>query len=280
MSAAVLTESRLSLGGILISEWIKLRTLRSSEWCLLVFAVLTIGAATLISLVLTGLEHTGFDTATANYNWFTASTVAVGFGVLVVGVLGSLVITGEYGTGMIRSSVTAVPRRLPVLFAKAAVIGVATFVAALVSLVLAALASAAILSGAGYPVDIADGQVWVSITANAGYLALVAVLAVGVGAVIRVSAGAIATVLGLILVVPTVFQLIGGLTQQTWPINVAAFLPSSLGGRMAAFPGIEGIVIGDNPYLVLEPWQAALAMVAWAAVALAGGALLLARRDV
>jgi ABC-2 type transport system permease protein len=107
------------------------------------------------------------------------------------------------------------------------------------------------------------------------------VVSVGVGTILRNSAGSIAAVLGLLLVVPTVFQLIGGLLQAEWAFDVAAFLPSSLGSTMST-PVLDtgfdmGMTLGT---VALEPWQATLALLAWVAAALIGGALLLKRRDV
>src|SRR5690606_8097651 len=130
------------------------------------------------------------------YAWMTATTVPIGFSVLAAAVLGCLVITGEYGTGMIRSTMTAAPKRLSALFAKAVVIGVVVLVVSFISLALGALASGAILGTADITVDPSDSRVWLTLLAAAGYPALVAVFSVGVGTMLRNSAGAIAAVLG------------------------------------------------------------------------------------
>lgn len=279
-TTADLADARLSAGGILRSEWVKLVTLRSTWWCLGAIALLTIGIPALIALAL-GDADAGGGPATgeaAYINWMMATTLPIGFSVLVAAVLGCLVITGEYGTGMIRSTMAAAPKRLSTLFAKSFVIGAVVFVGGFIALALGALASGAVLSAAGATIDPADGRVWLTLLSAAGYPALVAVFSVGVGTIIRNSAGSIAAVLGLLLVVPTIIQLVGALLGATWAFDVGAFLPSSLGSTMYT-PVVEGLNMSQGT-VTLEPWQAALALAGWAAAALIGGALLLKRRDV
>jgi len=280
-TAADLAGARLTTGGIIRSEWVKLVTLRSTWWCLGIIAALTVGIPALIALALTNTGDGQISDAAdvGYYNWMMATTLPIGFSVLAAAVLGCLVITGEYGTGMIRSTMAATPKRLSALFAKAFVIGATVLVLGFVSLALGAAASGAVLSAAGFAIDPSDGRVWLTLLAAAGYPALVSVFSVGVGTIIRNSAGAIAAVLGLLLVVPTIFQLIGGLLQAEWAFDVASFLPSSLGGTMYT-PVIETGFDMTAGTVALEPWQAALALLAWVAAALIGGALLLKRRDV
>lgn len=273
--------TRLTTGGIIRSEWVKLITLRSTWWCLGLIAVMTAGFPVLISLVM-GLNDPGVGGASADvgaYNLTMASTVATSFTVLIAAVLGCLVITGEFGTGMIRSSIAAAPGRVSTAFAKALVIGGVVFVLGAVSLAVGALLSGLILTSGGFTVDLADSRIWLALLGAAGYPALVAVFAVGVGTMLRNSAGAIATVLGLLLVVPTILQLAAVLLQAEWVFDVAAFLPSSLGTTMSSFPFDDGMSMMFGT-IRLEAWQAALAMAGWVAAALAGGALLLKRRDV
>lgn len=279
-TGADLSSARLSAGGILHSEWVKLVTLRSTWWCLGAIALLTIGIPALIALALGDGGGSAGNADAGYFNWMMATTLPIGFSVLIAAVLGCLVITGEFGTGMIRSTIAAAPRRLSTLFAKSVVIGGVVFVSGFVALALGALASGAVLSAADYTIDPADGRVWLTLLSAAAYPALVAVFSVGVGTIIRNSAGSIAAVLGLLLVVPTIIQLIGALLGATWAFDLGAFLPSSLGTTMYT-PTLEGMNMGMTQGTVtLEPWQAALALAGWAAAALIGGALLLKRRDV
>lgn len=275
-----LAGSRLSTAGIVHSEWVKLVTLRSTWWCLGIIAVLTVGIPTLVSFALGEAADAGPAAADLGYyNWMMATTLPLGFSVLAAAVLGCLVITGEYGTGMIRSTMAAAPRRLSTLLAKSLVIGAAVFAIAFVSMGLGAVFSGLVLQAAGYTIDPGDGRVWLSLLLGAAYPALVAVFATGVGTMIRNSAGAIAAVLGLLLVVPTIVQLVGALLQAEWAFDLGAFLPSSLGGTMYT-PVVDMGMSFTQGTISLEPWQAALALLGWVVLALIGGALVLKRRDV
>jgi len=277
---ADLAHARLSGARIIRSEWVKLVTLRSTWWCLGILAALTAGIPVLVAFAL-GEPWDAMSSSGAYglYTWMNAVTVPIGFSVLAAAVLGCLVITGEYGTGMIRSTMTAVPGRLSALLAKTLVIGLTVFVVGAIAIAVAATLSGLILSGNGYELDIADPQLWWLLLAAAGYPALIAAFSVGVGTMLRNSAGSIATVLGLLLVVPTIIQLAGVLLQADWVFDVGNFLPSSLGTVMYT-PTMDGDFMMMQGTIALEQWQATLAMLAWVVAALVGGALVVKRRDV
>jgi ABC-2 type transport system permease protein len=271
---------RLSFGGILRSEWIKLRTVRSSNWCYLIIIVLTVGFSYLIagSYPAPSPGTSAGDHATQQAAWVQMATLGINFTQLVSAVLGALVITGEYGTGMIRSTVTAVPTRVPALIAKALVFGITTFVVGLASLIVAALLTAAILPGKGIHPDFGDPAVWLAIIGGAGFLALIGMLSLSIGAIIRNSAGGIATSLALILVAPVVVGIFASITQADWARNLGSFLPSGAGGRMYAY--VSGMETAMPPgVVVLEPWQGLLVLVGWVVVAFIGAAVLFKRRD-
>jgi ABC-2 type transport system permease protein len=271
---------RLTFGGILRSEWIKLRTVRSTNWCYLIIVVLTIGLGFLVAAAVptTAFGADSGDSATQQSTWMQMTTLGVSFGELVSAVLGTLVITGEYGTGMIRSTVTAVPTRIPALIAKALVFGVTTFVVGLVSLVATALLTAPVLAAKGIHPDFGDAGVWLAIVGAAGFLALIGVLALSIGAIIRNSAGGIATSLGLILVLPGALGILSVITQADWPRNLATFLPGEAGGRMYAY--VSGATPGvANGIVVLEPWQGFLVLAGWFVVLFVGASVLFKRRD-
>jgi ABC-2 type transport system permease protein len=272
--------SGVSFIGILNSEWIKLMSLRSTIWCYSILVFLTVVIALLFGALVSaeGMPADGAFEQTLAVQGVTAS---VGMSQLVIAVLGCLVITGEYGTGMIRSTLTAVPSRLPALFGKVVVFGGVTFVISLVSLAIAALICAPLLNGNGISVDLGDSAYWLAILGAAGYLTLVAVFSTAVGTIIRHSAGAIAAVLGVILVLPTILQIFAAITLSEAVANVSALLPSNAGARMFAYAG-EGTMSGD-PFglggLVLEPWQGGLVLLAWVAALLVLASVLLKRRD-
>ena len=271
--------SGVSFAGILRSEWIKLTSLRSTIWCYGILVFLTISLALLFGVSI-GIDGAALDRDTAQTLAVQAATVSVSFSQLVIAVLGALVITGEYGTGMIRSTLTAVPTRLPALFGKVVVFGATTFVISLVAIVVSALMSAPLLAGNGIEADLTDPGYWAALVGAAGSLTLIGVFATAVGTIVRNSAGAIAAVLGTILVLPTIMQIFAAITAAEWVVNLGAFLPSNAGSRMYAYvsdaPAMDPFGIGG---LVLEPWQGALVLAAWVAGLLVLASVLLKRRD-
>ncbi|WP_165065535.1 ABC transporter permease subunit [Marisediminicola senii] len=272
---ATAERSGLSFGGVLRSEAIKLTTLRSTVWCFAIIVLVTVGLAFLLAATFFTPAPLPDDGVQAV--WVQVGTLGITFSQLVVAVLGALVITGEYSTGMIRSTLTAVPRRIPALAAKAIVIGVATFVVGLVSVLAAAFLPAGILAGNGAEPDFADPAAYAAFAGGALYLALIAVLSLSIGTIVRNSAGGIAASLGLLLVVPGVLSLIAAITSTEWLQNLSQFLPSALGNVLYAYPQDTGPV--PDGIVALEPWQAALWLFAWVAVAFATAAVLIKRRD-
>lgn len=282
MSTLTMERSRLSFGGILRSEWIKLVTLRSTMWCYLLMIVIPIGLGLLLAATVGGgANDDGMIAANEQALWLQTVTLGVGFTQLVSVVLGTLVITGEYGTGMIRSTFAAVPTRVPALIAKAIIFGLVTFAVGLVSTVATAVLTVPLLTANGISPDFGDGNVWLGMIGAAGYLALIGLLAMAIGAIIRNSAGGIAAGLGLVLVVPTVLQIIASVTRADWAQNLAGFLPNAAGGVMFSYPVDAAAAPPAVPgMIVLEPWQGALVLVAWVAALHILAAVLLKRRDV
>jgi ABC-2 type transport system permease protein len=275
---------RLNFGGVIRSEWIKLRSLRSTVWCYGLVILLTVGIGLLLALTVN--LPTGATPSAANQYQLQveAATLGVNFTQLIVAVLGVLVISGEYGTGMIRSTFVAVPGRLGAVFAKVIVLAVTTFVVGAVSIALAAAVAWPILSGKGVTASPLDSSVLLPMLGGAGYLTLIAVLAFGFGSILRNSAGGIATILGLVLVVPTVFRILFDLTQASWTTNVADFLPSSAGGKMFEYvDGTTATQAADQAakagLVYLDSWQGALVLTAWVVVTLVAGLALTKRRD-
>jgi hypothetical protein len=231
------------MGTVLTSEWIKLRSLRSTWFCLLgaVVAVLAIAP-------------------------FNANSDYVGLGgillaQLLIGVLGVLSVTGEYATGMIRSSFGAVPRRAPVLVAKAAVYSAVAFVVSLVTLF--AASSFARVHRHRHPFP-ARSECLRAVLAGSVYLALLAMLAVGLGFVIRSTAGAVSALFGFVFVVPIMMQM---LTMD----SIGKFLPYDILSQ-ATSPDFQR---ADW----LTPWGGIAALAAWTFAALFTAWSLVQRRD-
>jgi ABC-2 type transport system permease protein len=275
----------VTFAGVLRSEWIKLRSLRSTFWCAVIILVLTLGLTALASGTLGAVNPrtgeaaplpTGADLTPFLVQSITLSTA---FTSLVAAVLGALMITGEFGTGMIRSTFTAVPKRIPAVVGKAVVVTVVVFVIAAVSILLAALLSLGIFSARGASPEV-DGPFWLALLGDAGYVALIALLSFAVGTIIRNSAGGIATSLGLILVLPVIVGLLAALAKADWASNLADFLPSNAGGRLYSYPALSGTATpAADGTLVLDPWQGLLVLVAWIVVLGAVALVLVRRRD-
>ncbi|WP_136709816.1 ABC transporter permease [Agromyces sp. H66] len=264
----------LTFTGVLRSEWIKLRSLRSTAWSYALVVTISIGMALIMSLAMaSGLEG-GPDIAGAPVDQqaqfvVDASVFGVYFGQLVAGVLGVLVISGEYTTGMIRSTLAAVPTRRPALAAKAAVLFVATFVVGAIATFGAFLVSSLVFAGIDVSANLAEPGVILPILGAALYLAIVAVFALGVGAMLRSSAGGIAAVLGLILLAPTVLQMI----PADWAHDLLPYMFSIAG--MGIFTSTTAGPTAD----AFGVWLNLVIVLGWVAASVTGAAALLTRRD-
>jgi ABC-2 type transport system permease protein len=267
----------LSFGGVVASEWIKFRSIRSTWWCFAILVVLTVGFTLLLSASLSVDPAPTGDSAQALS--VQAVTISTTFGALVVSVLGVLIISGEYGTGMIRSTLTAVPKRTPALLAKALVFAVATFVVAVISFGISIVVAVALLSGKGLETDLADPQYWLAILGGVGYLVLVGLIAFSLGAIIRNTAGSVAVALGLVLAAPIVLNIVGVLTQLVWMQNLEKILPSSAGSALAAYPVESSGAPTTEGLRTIEPWAGGLILVAWVVVLFSTAIVLLKRRD-
>lgn len=273
----------VSFGGVLRSEWIKLRSLRSTVWCFAVIAVLIVGFGALFSTFAAGFQ--GAPTTADQQQSIAVSAVTIGvtFAQLVAAVLGALVITGEFGTGMIRSTFTAVPKRTPAVVAKLILVATGTFVVSLVSLVVTSILAVPLLAGNDIALDLGDGRYWTSIVAAAGSVAFMAMISFGFGLIIRNSAGSIATAIGLIFVVPILVSVASILVSGTFLTSLAEFVPTTAATRMYDYV-VDGTSVTTVPAvegaLRLEPWGGLLVLVGWVAVLFAAGTALVKRRDV
>lgn len=279
MSAATTTAmpGRVGLGAgrLVRSEWIKFRSIRSTFWCYAIIVALTIGLAAIIGLSapVIGLpEGAEVTQEVANRQIVMLSTASVGFTVLVAAVLGVLIITGEYGTGQIRSTFTADPRRTGAVLAKAVVLAVATFVVSAVATWIGVALVALFQADKGVHADLADPSVFMPILGSSVFVTLIALLAFGIGLLVRSSAGGIAIALGVLLVLPIVLQLVASLVNQQWLHDVSRFLPDQAGGQLYTYESsgtqqTEGVVLdGWAGFGVLAAWVVALGALALATV--------------
>lgn len=260
---------RVTFGRVVRAEWIKLTSVRSIGWAVAIAVVITagFGALAAFATLATAPEGAIEQGLLSDIPVAALGTSGMLVSQLVFAILGVIVITGEYGSGQIRSSLTAVPRRLPVLGAKALVVGVATFVASAISLAIGIASTIGIAVAYGIPVDGMglDASVAYTVLGGAVYLALLTVFALGVGTLVRSGAGGIAIALGVLLVLPVVV----GLVPFEWVQEASPYLlPNS--GMTISMPGVE--VDGDF-------WRALAVTAAWPTAALLGAAAALTRRD-
>ncbi|HET9731664.1 MAG TPA: ABC transporter permease subunit [Acidimicrobiales bacterium] len=246
------------------SEWIKLRTLRSS-WLAIGMAVAGMVGIGLLVCWSTNARWDHMDPIERlTFDPVFRSLVGIEIAQLVIGVLGVLVITGEYGTGMIRSSLAAVPARLPVLWGKLLVYGAVVLVWAMVASFASFYGGQALLGVHGTTID---GPGVLRAVIGAGlYLAVVALFAVGLGFVVRNTAGGIAVLFALLLVLPGIVHAL----PSSWQHHVLPYLPSQAGGSVFSL---------RRDADTLSPWTGFGVFVAWAAAAVAAGAAMLVRRD-
>ena len=245
---------RLSFGRVVRSEWIKLLTLRSTWWSLGVTVALSLA----ISLMMAS--------ASRDFGGGLAPVMTIvmpmQFTMLVAGILGAIAVTGEYSTGMIRSTFTAEPRRGAVLGAKAIVVAVVMALATALTYLVAILLTAPILGGAG--IDWSDAaQSWVPLGAGVFAMAMFALIGLGFGFIIRNGAGAIAATVGVLFVLPIVTNMFvfAGESWQ-WIVDLGQYLPMAA-AQMATTPAGDDVLRG---ILTLAAWPAALLLGAWAAL--------------
>jgi hypothetical protein len=244
---------------LLRSEWEKLRSIRTTFWSLIITVVAMVGIGAIVAAVHTGTRSgRGFDALSGT---FTGVLLAQ----LAIGVLGVLTVTSEYSTGMIRSTFIAAPQRRAVIMAKAGVVGFVTFLVGTVASFASFFVSAAILSSHGTHLSLGSPGALRSVIGVGLFLGILAVLAVGLGTIIRSSAGGIAALVGLLLVLPTLTQAIPASIRD----SVEKFLPANAG--QAVFLHTD---TGS-----LSPWIGLLVFAAYSAAALGIGLIMVGRRD-
>ena len=259
-----------SLRYALHAEWTKLRTVSGPGWLLLGIAVLTIA----VSTAATGATHCPQDMS-CPVDTTKLSLTGVQVGQAVVAILGVLMISNEYNSGMIRITLAAMPNRLAVLAAKAILLAALVLVASAVAVFGCVLAGHLILPGHGFTIARGFHPVWLSYgptlraaCGSALYLGLIALLSLGVAAIVRDTAVAIGVVLALLYLSPIVLGFIG---NPHWQHRLERWTPTIAGLTIQATTGLRGLAI--------SPWGGLGVLGIWAAVALVVGALALRLRD-
>ena len=286
---------RAGLAGTLRSEFTKLRSVRSTYWTIAAVVVVSVGFAAIAGLAIANNIHNnpvnkaGMDTTQASLGAFFE------LGQLIIAVLGVLVITSEYSTGMIRTSLTAMPRRGTVYAAKLIVFTTVTLVVSLITSFISFFVGQAAMSGSGVTASlfhsvtipangvqngppnnvtfsgtivISPGTVLTAILGTALFVTVVGLIAFGLGSIIRHTAGAITSAIGLMFVIPIILQLL----PDTWRWDIVRFFPDAAGRVLSVTVGQH------NPHL-WSAWPQFGVTLVYAAVLVGVGAYLFRTRD-
>jgi hypothetical protein len=265
-AAASTSDQRVTPARVVLSEWTKLRTLRSTVLSLLAAVVFVIGFSILVPSVIRAHWPPRDARDVLNFDPVGVSLVGGFFAQLAIGVLGVLLMTGEYATGMIRATLAAVPKRLPVLWAKALVYGTTILVLMIPTCVVGFLIGQAILSSKHIETSFGHAGVTRAVIGSALYLTGIGLLGLGLGALIRNTAGAISTLFGMLFVLPIVVHFL----PASWSDAIGKYLPSNAG---------SGIYTFHLDHTQLSPWTGYLVFLLYAVAALGLAAVGLVRRD-
>lgn len=258
---------RVTWAGVLRSELSKFLSLRSS-WITLGLTMLFLAGFGIVSAVRYNPANptSGHFGASAPGNAVAIALGGQNFAMLAAGVLGVLFMAGEYSTGMIRSTLTAVPRRLPVLWSKSAVLAITVFVVATAAVVIAFLGGEGSLAGTKVALTLSSPGVIGALLGAGGYFALVAALGVALGALIRSIAGGIAALVTTLLLL----SVITGILPGNLGNDVTPYLPSNAGTAMFSL---------THNSTTLSPGAGAAVFAGWALLALGAAAFRLTHTD-
>lgn len=249
------------------SEWTKLRSLRSTRWTLLIAVVLTIGAGALLSAAVPGPYDGQSATEMALFDATNTSLYGVLFSQFAMGILGVLLVSAEYSTGMIRATLAVVPARLPVLWSKLAVFAGLTFVLTLISSLVAFLVGQAVLSSDNLGVSLSEPGAIGKILGATLYVTLAGLIGMALGSLLRNTAAGISTYVAVFLLVPLLAEVLPASIGD----RLVQYLPSNAGAAM--FGGADGVTNA------LSPLTGFLVLTAFTAVLVGGAAWQLKARD-
>jgi hypothetical protein len=252
---------------VVVSEWTKLRSLRSTLWSLFVAVLFTIGLPCIFATVTAvRWSHMSLHERLDRHP-LEIATAGVNLSQLAIGVLGVLIITGEYSTGMIRASFGAVPKRLPVLWAKIAVFAAVTFALMLPSVILGFVGSQAILRNHHIlEISFSHSGVARTVIGGAVFLTFVGIFTMGLGAITRNTAGGIAVFAGIFFVIPPLMNIL----PTSWNNAISEYLPSNAGRD------VFSLTHGPHD---LSPGAGIALFAGYTALVIAIAAILLVRRD-
>ncbi len=255
------------LGGVLSSEWTKLTSVRSTVWTLVISAVAGVGISALVTSAQAARFSTRSLAARLAFDPTRSSLAGMLFAQLAIGVLAVLLVSSEYTTGTIRTTFSAVPRRPVVLVAKALLFTMVAFVVGEIISFAAFLLGQHILSGKAPTASLSDPTVLRAVISAGLYLTVLGLLALGLATIIRHTAGALSTFVGLLFILP----IIADVLPSSFASDVDRYLPANIGTRMmsVSYHGVDP----------LGPWLSFALLSGYAAVVLIVGGILLVRQD-
>ena len=303
LSALPPASGRAGLGGVIASEFTKIRSVRSTYWTITALVIVSVGIATLVGFGIAQNIHNQPWQAAGTDGTQAILTPFLFLGQLIIAVIGAMVITSEYSTGMIRTSLTAMPRRGTVYLGKLIVLTSVTLVVSVVTSFIAFFVGTLMLSGSGVAgslfhnvtipmgvnmsppkngpgngppnytfvghLTITPAHVLTAIIGSALFVTVVALIAFGLGAIIRHTAGAITSAIGLLFVLSIIIQIL----PDSWRWDIMRFFPDAAGRVISVtLPGQQ------NPHL-WSTWPQFLVTVIWAVAFVGVGGYLFRKRD-
>jgi ABC-2 type transport system permease protein len=260
---------RAGLGGTLRSEFTKIRSVRSTYWTLLVLLVVSVGIGAAITAGTAANWSRMSPSSQASFDPTQASVAGLFYlGQLVIVVLGAMTLTAEYSTGMIRTSLTAMPRRSVVYAAKAIVFAVVALVVTFVAAFISFFLGQALLSSTHDTATLSQPNVLRAVVGSALYVTLCGLFAFAAGAILRHTAGAITSVIGVLFVIPILVHLL----PQSWYQDVVRWLPDAAGRALS-------VTVGPPPPNLFSAWTQFAVFAAYTAILLVVGAVLFRKRD-
>src|SRR5271156_3048352 len=235
---------RAGLRGTLASEFTKIRSVRSTYWTLLVLLVVSVGIGAAFTAGTAAIWSHPSPSNQASFDPTQASVAGLFYlGQLVIVVLGAMTITAEYSTGMIRTSLTAMPRRAVVYAAKAIVFAVVALVVTFVAAFISFFLGQALLSSTHDTATLSQPNVLRAVVGSALYVTMCGLFAFAIGAILRHTAGTITAVIGLLFVIPILVHLL----PQSWYQDVDRWLPDAAGRALS-------VTVGPQPGHLFSPW--------------------------
>lgn len=278
----------VTFGGVLRSEWIKLWSLTSTRILLGLTLVAIVGVGALAVLI----RYTFLDEAVrsareqgqtmtpemleqsfppdSGFDLYNLPNAGLQIGILILGSLAVLFMSSEYATGMIRSTMNAVPRRLPAFAAKAIILAVISYLISATAGVATFLIAMPVFQGMGFDLDWSTDGVLYSILTGGLYVAGVALIGLSLGTLLRNSAGGITVLVGIFFVLSIAAGFMTLIPGEFWKY-VPQYIPSEAGGRFLSIGHTDGVI---------DPWHGGLIFLGYVLLSLIPAMIALKKRDV